>query len=171
MAGYNHENRLTTGQTRIIVDSMLGKLCRWLRLYGYDSLYAKELGRDDDDYIIQKAVQEHRIIITRDENLCREAKKSGVPSICLRANTIQSQLLELRAHLHLPELRPENARCPMCNGRIEAVTKEEVRGNVPPKVLAHQKEFWQCTRCGQTYWKGSHWENIMRIAPKTFVGE
>lgn len=170
MAENNHKNISTTSQTRIIVDSMLGKLCRWLRLYGYDTLYAKELGRDDDDYIIQKAVLEHRLIITRDENLCREAERSGVPSICLRANTIQSQLVELGSFLHLPELKPENARCPLCNGRINTVTREKVGDNVPPKVLAHHKQFWQCVKCGQTYWRGSHWDNIMRIAQK-LVGE
>ncbi|WP_297480344.1 Mut7-C RNAse domain-containing protein, partial [Thermococcus sp.] len=50
-----------------IADMMLGRLARWLRLYGYDTLY----GIRDDDEIIRVALREERVILTKDVALAR----------------------------------------------------------------------------------------------------
>jgi uncharacterized protein with PIN domain len=55
-------------------------------------------------------------------------------------------------------LRP--SRCMACGGAIEAVDRESVRDEAPPRTFAVVDRFQRCTRCGLLLWKGTHWENI-----------
>ena len=50
---------------RFIADAMLGKLARWLRLLGYDTLYSQE----SDSIIAQHARSQERILLTRAREL------------------------------------------------------------------------------------------------------
>ena len=50
-------------EIRFIVDVHLGKLARYLRMLGFDTLYDLALG---DEQIIEKSLHEERIILTRD---------------------------------------------------------------------------------------------------------
>jgi uncharacterized protein with PIN domain len=37
---------------------------------------------------------------------------------------------------------------------------------VYPARLESGTEFWICDKCGQVYWQGKHWENIMETVKK-----
>jgi len=50
---------------KFICDQMLGTLAKWLRIMGYDTLY----GDGDDSELIKMAVDEKRVLITRDREL------------------------------------------------------------------------------------------------------
>ncbi|MEM4222151.1 MAG: DUF5615 family PIN-like protein [archaeon] len=54
---------------RFICDAMLAKLGRWLRMAGYDTKIASN--KEKDEEILDKAIKEDRIILTRDKNLSR----------------------------------------------------------------------------------------------------
>ncbi len=145
---------------RFIADMMLGRLARWLRLYGYDTLY----GIEDDDEILEVAIREGRTVLTRDSGLADRAKKSGVDVFLLSSNSLESQMVELeRLNVDFPELFPERARCPKCNGPIERVSKEKVREAIPGKVYDSYDEFYICRNCGQVYWPGRQWREMMKI--------
>ncbi len=47
-----------------------------------------------------------------------------------------------------------------CGAKLCMVTKEEVASRVPPRALAGHEEFWECDRCGQVFWPGTHWRRI-----------
>jgi uncharacterized protein with PIN domain len=49
-----------------IADVMLGSLARWLRILGYDVVYDSRL---DDAALVERAVKEKRVILTRDRRL------------------------------------------------------------------------------------------------------
>jgi uncharacterized protein with PIN domain len=34
---------------------------------------------------------------------------------------------------------------------------------VPPRSLAWAKRFWECQKCGQAFWQGTHWERIRQV--------
>ena len=53
---------------KFIVDSMLGRLARWLRLLGCDTLYYPSI---EDRRLIRIASEEDRVLITRDTRLVR----------------------------------------------------------------------------------------------------
>ncbi|WP_456369091.1 Mut7-C RNAse domain-containing protein [Thermococcus sp.] len=148
---------------RFIADMMLGRLARWLRLYGYDTLY----GIKDDDEIVRIALKEDRIILTRDSALAERAKKLGVKVFLLSSNSLEEQIKELKnLGVEFRELFPPNARCPKCNGPIKPVPKEEVKGKVPPKVYELYSEFYVCQKCGQIYWPGRQWEEMLKMDRK-----
>jgi len=153
---------------RFIADMMLGRLARWLRLYGYDTLY----GIEDDGEIIRVALREGRVILTRDSGLAERAGKLGAEAFLLSSNSLEGQVEELkRLGVEFRELFPANARCPKCNGPIRPVSKEEIRDQVPPTVYEKYDEFYVCTNCGQIYWPGRQWEEMVKIDRKLRLGK
>jgi len=50
---------------RLVADAMLGRLAKWLRVLGYDTLY----WRGDDAGLVRLAVAERRLLLTRDTRL------------------------------------------------------------------------------------------------------
>ncbi|NJE04890.1 hypothetical protein E3E36_01735 [Thermococcus sp. M36] len=151
-----------------IADMMLGRLARWLRLYGYDTLY----GVEDDDEILRMAGAEGRVILTRDATLAERARRLGIGVVLLESNSFEEQVEELRHFgVEFKELFPANARCPKCNGLIRHASKEEVKGKVPPSVYERYGEFYVCTDCGQIYWPGRQWREMVKIDRKLRGGE
>ncbi|MCD6559875.1 hypothetical protein DRN43_04975 [Thermococci archaeon] len=146
-------------KAKFIADLMLGRLSRWLRLYGYDTLY----GVKDDDEILRIAEKEGRIILTRDEDLAKRARRV----ILIKSNNFEEQVKQLmELGFEFNELFPENARCPKCNGLIKRVNKEEIENRVPEGVYKKYTEFYICTKCGQVYWPGRQWEEMVKIDKK-----
>jgi len=77
---------------RFLVDWMLMKLGRWLRLLGQDVALPAE--RNDERLMIQ-AEEEGRTIITRDKGLFLAAGRRRWPCLLIRANSIIEQLVEM----------------------------------------------------------------------------
>src|SRR5574337_881847 len=50
---------------RFVADAMLGRLAKWLRLAGYDTLY----WRGDDARLVRLALAENRVVLTRDTRI------------------------------------------------------------------------------------------------------
>jgi len=124
---------------------MLGRLTRWMRLLGYDTLYFK-----DSDYkmLILTADNEGRIILTRNSRL---KKNKGV--FLIHSENIKEQIKEVRENF--PGER-KFSRCSLCNTILERVPKERVGGMVPRYILRTHKIFYLCPKCKKVYWKGSH---------------
>ena len=71
MSARSHE---PTTETRFIVDRMLGTLSRYLRFMGYDTVSANSIrsgNTREDTLLLQRAVQDHRILLTKDKELAR----------------------------------------------------------------------------------------------------
>ncbi|MDX5347244.1 MAG: Mut7-C ubiquitin/RNAse domain-containing protein [Hymenobacteraceae bacterium] len=141
-----------------VLDVHLGKLARLLRLLGFDAFY---LNLHDDPEIIEKAVAENRIVLTRDVHLLKYGKlKHGY---WLRSQQPEAQLKEVVERYNLlPQLKPFT-RCMVCNHLLHPVPKEQVIHQLQPLTRRHFNEFYQCSHCGKVYWKGSHYENMQRF--------
>jgi hypothetical protein len=130
---------------------MLGKLARWLRIMGYDTVYDPCL---EDPSLLVLAEREGRILLTRDEDLFRRAAREGTGSVLLRKTTIDGELEEL-SKLLAAEL-PGESRCPICNCTLEVLQQ-----SMPWNMEATPGEaLWRCFGCGKVYWHGSHWKGI-----------
>lgn len=141
---------------RFVLDTMLGKLARWLRAMGYDSLYFKIA---DDRYLLQLARAEARTLLTRDARLARLAGPGG---LLIRATEIESQIAEVLERLALlPSGDGLLSRCLECNALLEDRSKESVRGLVPEYIFATQDRFVGCPDCIRIYWQGSHADRIL----------
>ncbi len=143
---------------KFIVDAMLGDLARWLRILGYDTVYARGM---PDSRIVKLASEEDRILVTRDRGLYIRAVRKGVKAVLVRGRDIVERLAFLSRQLGIRlYVDPDETRCPLCNGPLARVSRDYVRGRVPPRVYELYNEFWVCQRCGQIYWRGGHWRGI-----------
>ncbi len=144
-----------------LLDGMLGKLARWLRILGFDTLYAPDL---DDASLVKLARREERILVTKDRNLYRQALLNNVPSYLIRAVKLSDMLASMEAELRI-RLSPEQVepRCSVCNVRVVHIDWDEAQRRVPKGVSETYREFWRCSRCQRIYWKGTHWRNMNRL--------
>ena len=137
----------------LLLDAMLGRLARLLRMCGYDAAYALDRGVEDDDDLRGIAVREGRTLLTRDRALA--ARTPG--SVLLRSRDVDHQVDELREAGFALTLPDEPVRCASCNGRLERAD-----GPHPEYVTDGVSAVWACESCGQRYWTGSHWEDVRR---------
>ncbi len=105
---------------------MLGRLARWLRLLGFDTLYYSDIS---DRRLLRVAREEERLILTRDTHL---VKIKGIKDyLLIKANDSFKQLLEVIDALKLKEFKPLT-RCVKCNGLLKNVLdKNEIKYSVP----------------------------------------
>jgi uncharacterized protein with PIN domain len=141
----------------LLLDGMLGRLARWLRLLGYDAAYDRQA---DDHELARRARAESRVLLTRDREL---AARQGIQTLLIINENLEEQLRQVRQTLGSPPGAPFS-RCPACNSSLVPASREAVRERVPPYVLRRQIEFRLCPGCRRAYWPGTHVERIQRIA-------
>ncbi|MFQ5793748.1 MAG: Mut7-C RNAse domain-containing protein [Candidatus Bipolaricaulia bacterium] len=141
---------------KFIVDAMLGKLAKWLRILGYDTLYFHDI---DDHRLIEIASREGRILLTGDRELM--CYRWEGERLFVSSDLWQEQLYQA---YHAFDLGTEGifTRCIDCNQPLEQVAKQEVQGEVPTYVYHNQRAFGRCPRCRKIYWQGTHFEKSTR---------
>lgn len=152
-------------ETRFAVDSNAGKLARWLRMMGYDALFFRNI---EDGALIDIALEEGRVVLTRDSQLMKRRVVTGgqVTAILLQNADPREQLRQVVQRLNLDSRLNRFTRCLECNQNLVPRTKEEVRGLVPPHVFRTQEQYMQCPSCLRVYWQGTHWERMKRELEK-----
>lgn len=149
---------------KLLCDQMLGSLATWLRILGYDTAYVKE---GDDGEIVARARGEGRVLLTRDKELAA----SYEPSLLLESTHVREQLESVLRELHLSvDWDRVLSRCTVCNRPVEAVDRESVRDEVPPRAYQEHERFWRCPSCGRVYWTGTHWDNMRRFIASLRAG-
>lgn len=138
-----------------ILDVHLGKLARYLRLCGFDTLY--ETGYSDDE-IINLSLLQNRIIVTRDKKLL--SNKKVTHGIRIRSQYPESQLKEVFDRLDLKNSAKPFTICIECNGPLAEVRKEEILDRLPLRTREFYNEFKLCRNCGHIYWEGSHFKRM-----------
>lgn len=138
-------------QTRFVADEHLGTLARYLRVLGFDTDYRSHW---EDADLVEVALREKRIILTRDRGLLKRAVVDH--GYLVRETRPRAQLVEVVRRFDLAgNVRPFS-RCPRCNGEVAAVAKSEVLAVLPPRTAGQVDEFNRCLVCGQVYWQGAH---------------
>lgn len=141
---------------RFIADAHLGRLARWLRFAGLDTLWHVS---GPDHELAALALRDKRVVLTRDRALLMHR---NVERGCfLRPTEPLQQLQELAFRLDLPLLdldRP--ARCTVCNAVPRLASLAEVLAQVPERTRGAFDRFWRCPGCERVYWHGSHWQRM-----------
>ena len=153
---------------KFLTDSMFGKLTRFLRIFGYDTVYANDLTNlfnidpVPDDYLIEYANDNNRIIITKDLPLYQRYKDK---SIFLKGEGIYNYLNQLNKQLGLKfEFNFKKARCSICNSILEKIVdKRSIVNEIESETFHNYDDFYRCTnpKCNKIYWKGSHIDKII----------
>lgn len=141
--------------TRFIADAHLGRLARYLRFLGLDTLYRNAWS---DEELVALARAEHRIVLTRDRALLM--RREVTHGCFIRATEPLAQLRELAVRLNLDAGGRRASRCMLCNLPLHAVEKAQVEARLAPGTRARHDHFWCCTGCDRVYWRGSHWQRL-----------
>jgi uncharacterized protein with PIN domain len=147
----------TPSELRFFADAMLGRLARWLRIAGYDTRYEPQV---EDADLVRIALEEGRVILTRDRALPREWSVQDV--LVLDAEEPLQQLRDVGAHFPLDWRARAFTRCSRCNAPIAPAAPHESGPGVPNGVLAQRHALARCLGCGRLYWEGSHTERMRR---------
>ncbi|MBW1740319.1 MAG: Mut7-C ubiquitin/RNAse domain-containing protein [Deltaproteobacteria bacterium] len=143
---------------RFIADVHLGKLARYLRLFGFDTFYNNDF---NPNALIKLSVQENRVLLTRSKHLLK--RKPITRGILVRDVDTRMQLKSIFQRLDLyAEVRPFS-RCLYCNGLLEPTSRQEVAHRLPERVKATYRAFFLCTACHRAYWKGTHFKRMSRF--------
>ena len=155
---------------KFIADSMLGRLARWLRLIGFDTLYFHQI---EDRLLLEIAREEDRILLTRDTRLVK--MRGAERYLLLRENDTFDQLKEVISSLGLKPVTGLDgdsllSRCSLCNGILDNFPKEDAKGSIPEYVYLTSDYFKRCNGCLKLYWKGTHYERLIKKLSEVLKG-
>ncbi|OGS39405.1 MAG: hypothetical protein A2551_01935, partial [Elusimicrobia bacterium RIFOXYD2_FULL_34_30] len=144
-----------------IVDKMLGRLAKWLRLFGYDTVYFTE---GSDKELVFESVRQQRILLTRDKGI---SKRKPLKIIFINSEKFAEQIEQLKSDLKIEiDTKKIFTRCIKCNTPLEKIEKEKVKDKVPPYTFETHDDFSYCPKCNKIYWQGSHIELAEKIIEK-----
>ena len=142
-----------------LADCMLGRLARWLRILGYDTVYFRQI---TDKELLAYHHGSGRILLTRDTALSRSPELGAY--LFIRDDNWQAQLRQVLETLDLTVVLTRMfTLCADCNQALQVLRPAEVHGKVPDFVAATQKEFRGCASCGRIYWPGSHRRHVLKV--------
>lgn len=126
-----------------MVDSMMGRLARWLRLLGYDAPLLEKPPLQ---------IKKDQVFLTR-----RKAWQNKVGVVFVLHDRLEDQLAQVTKTLGL-NYQPQKlfTRCLECNLTVQSVSPSEVQGLVPEYILHTAESFSQCPGCGRVFWPGTH---------------
>jgi len=144
-------------EVRFIADNNVGKLARWLRLMGYDTVLFKQ---KDDGQMIKMALSDDRVILTKDAQFMKRrlVTNGRLRTVHIEQDDPRRQVQELAKTLRLDCHFKPFSLCLECNRALVARDKEDVKNLVPARVFETQTKYTQCPACHRIYWPGTHWQ-------------
>jgi len=138
--------------TRFLADATLGRLARWLRVVGADTI---QLPTDAPDVaLVARARADQRVLLTRDRHLLRELRPHR--ELAIHSNVPLEQLREVVQAFALRRPAELLTRCLLCNTPLVEMTPTEILEQVPPRSRELPGPMRRCPTCGRAYWRGSH---------------
>ena len=150
-------------EKRFAADAMLGRLARWLRVLGFDTVHIPDV---DDHDLVALADREGRILLTRDRHLVTYLKPRN--PVLLTSSLPHEQLLEVAEACDIGMTEILFTRCMVCNTLLRQATEQEVATLVPDKARARTGPFLRCPGCSRVYWPGSHTRRMRRVLETLF---
>ncbi len=154
-------------KVRFIVDQNVGKLAKWLRMMGYDTLFFTD---EDDWLMVRAALAENRVILTRDTQVMSRGvvSRGRIKAILIQSEEPEEQIRQVAAILDLDYQSESFTICLECNQPLEKKSRQQVEGRVPVYVFQTQEQYMECPACHRIYWRGTHWlamtERLKQIA-------
>jgi uncharacterized protein with PIN domain len=145
---------------KFVVDCMLGKLAKWLKILGFDTLY---LNRIEDHDLLLLARREKRVLLTKDQELLAAA--GDLPRLFIESDNWQDQLEQVLDAFRLRSRTRPHSRCLACNIELKRIPKKLARNLVTPFVFERASSFAVCPSCGRVFWPGTHFQDMdLKIA-------
>ena len=154
---------------KFIVDNNVGKLAKWLRMMGYDTLF---FNGSDDSHMVTTALAEGRVILTRDTQIMRRrvVTDGRLKVILIRSDEPEQQMRQVVEALNLDCQFRLFTICLECNQPLVERSKQQVQELVPPYVFQTRSQYMECPTCHRIYWRGTHWEAMKKKLEKFSKG-
>jgi uncharacterized protein with PIN domain/sulfur carrier protein ThiS len=150
---------------RFVADAHLGRLARYLRMLGFDTLYEDAV---PDRQLVRISRAGRRILLTRDRELLMHRELTH--GVFVRGDRPRKQLRYVVERLDLRSDCLPFSRCMDCNGELEEIDRSAVRGEVPPTVVRTHQHFRRCAGCQHIYWRGTHYKRMLRLVDNVLAG-
>lgn len=141
-----------------VLDVHLGKLARYLRFLGFDTLYRNNY---DDAELAQISHEQQRVLLTQDLGLLKRILVTY--GYRVRSPYPKTQVKEILDRFDLYPAIVPFCRCSRCNGQLLPVEKAAILPLLPHFTALHYDEFFQCQSCKQVYWKGAHYQKMQHL--------
>jgi len=136
---------------KFVLDVHLGKLSRYMRMLGFDSIYNQGYKHNE---LAGISAKEKRSILTRDKKLLM--RKNVERGYWIRSEKINDQVSEVIQRFDLKNSIRLFSICTLCNGSLYPEAEKTVRLDFPAFNFYPGTMFYRCNHCHHTYWKGSH---------------
>jgi hypothetical protein len=143
---------------KFIVDVNVGRLARYLRMAGFDTLYHPSW-KDRD--ILQALALEQRLLLSRNLDLLK--RKQVVFGRAIRENSPPEQLREVLNLFGIGAPPRPFSRCLECNALLDPVPKAAILHRLEPLTIRHFDTFCICRHCDKIYWTGSHVDRMRQV--------
>ena len=143
---------------KFITDASLGKLAKWLRLLGYNTIiFSGQSGRE----MLRLADAQSRIVLTRRQDMITRQFSGSLHLV--EGIDFAQQLKEIIKKYSLKiDKNIMFSRCLKCNDKLVQTDREKVRDLVPVFVFENSSSYNICPACGNIYWAGTHQRNALQ---------
>jgi uncharacterized protein with PIN domain len=138
-----------------VVDCMLGKLAKWLKILGFDATFFSKI---EDSELLDLAQKEKRTLLTRYTGLIEKAKRIG--TLFIESEDWNDQVEQVLSTFDLWKHVEPYSRCIECNTVLKDLPKSRARNLVTPFVYEQADYFALCPGCGRVFWKGTHHKDM-----------
>ncbi|MFC2048151.1 Mut7-C RNAse domain-containing protein [Chloroflexota bacterium] len=154
-----------THNLKFIVDHNVGKLAKWLRMMGYDTLF---FDGSDDSQMVRVALDDGRVILTRDTQIMKRwvVTTGRLKAILIESEEPEQQIRQVIETLNLDSQFKPFTVCLECNQSLVERSKEQVQYRVPLYVFRTQNQYMECPACHRIYWRGTHWQAMLKRLKK-----
>jgi uncharacterized protein with PIN domain len=152
-------------EPKFVLDVHLGKLTRYLRMLGLDTLY--NTGYQDRE-LADISFAENRCLLTRDRKLLMRTKIQR--GLWIRSDIALEQAAEVIRRLDLKNSIRLFRRCTLCNGTLKVIDQNEALVAFPGYNFLHGTSFFRCGQCQHIYWNGSHCKMYEERIMKSLFG-
>lgn len=141
---------------KFYVDQTLGKLAKWLRLLGFDTVQVHFTPQAQEQL---PAWKRDVYVLTRQTSWPAGRRRPDL--IILTSPDPEEQLMEICQRLHLaPETWEPLQRCSDCNLPLQPLSSDQLEGRVPDYIAVRHQQFFACPQCQRVFWEGSHQRRI-----------
>jgi uncharacterized protein with PIN domain len=150
-----------------IAESTLGKLCKWLRMAGFDAVFDHR--SPDPARLAAMAAREDRTVLTRTARVYQ-----AVGTDCAVFIHADQPLDQIRQVITATGIRRSHltpfSRCIHCNRLVEPCPVEAIRHRIPEYITQVHASFHRCPECDRVFWPGSHNRRCTQLIDGWFDG-
>lgn len=150
-------------QIQFAAENTLGKLAKWLRILGFDTLYLLESDSKD----ILRSCARNRLLLTRTQRVAGWLHAERV--LLIEPDAPRQQVRQVIRQLAIQHKQIRLfSRCVRCNMIVVPIGKDEVFDRVPDYVWETHRLFSTCPGCHRIYWTGSHFQHSLKMVESFF---